>query len=256
MFPDHGPEQHAAIERQVWGELGATFADYAHMDRIVGEPERIEVVQRAALDAFSGGGRPAVFVSAHLANPFITAPAGARLGGSGSVLYQRDSNPIVDRMIDRRREAIGVELVPREGGMRALIRELTTGRSVGLVVDSRYDEGELVPFFGIATPTLTTPARLALRFGCELVPVRLERLTDGARFRVTFHEAVTPSDPTQGRSEQALDMTRQLNALFEQWIRERPGQWVIAKRRWPRRDSAGSSAEPAQSAGAAFLKRA
>ena len=68
-------------------------------------------------------------------------------------------------MIERRREAIGVDLVPRDGGMRALIRELGSGRSVGLVVDNRYDEGEWVPFFGIDTPTLTTPARLALRFG-------------------------------------------------------------------------------------------
>ncbi len=59
------------------------------------------------------------------------------LGGMGSVLYQRDSNPIVERMIEQRREAIGVDLVPREGGMRALIRELGSGRSVGLVVDNR-----------------------------------------------------------------------------------------------------------------------
>lgn len=256
MFPDRSPEQLTALERETWGQVGANFADYAHIDRIFGEPERVEIVQRVPLDVFSGSGRPAVFVSAHLANPVLTTAAGKRLGGAGSVLYQRDSNPIVDRMIERRREAIGVDLVPRDGGMRALIRELGSGRSVGLVVDNRYDEGEWVPFFGVDTPTLTTPARLALRFGCDLVPVRLERLTDGARFRVTFHEPVRASDPARDRSEQALDMTRQLNALFEQWIRERPAQWVTAKRRWPRRDSAGSSAAPAQSAGAAFLKRA
>ena len=29
-------------------------------------------------------------------------------------------------------------------------------------------------------------------------------------------------------------MTRDLNRLFEQWIRERPEQWLCLKRAWPK----------------------
>ena len=256
MFPEQTPEERAALEREIWGYWGAHFADYAHLDRIIAEPQRFEVVQRVPVDVVSHGGRPAVFVAAHLANVVLTVLAGKRVGVSGSVIFQRDSNPAVQRMIERRRSQIGIDLVPSEGSMRALVRELASGRSVGLVVDHRYDIGEMVPFFGVETPTLTTPARLALRFDCELIPVRLERVSDGARFRITFHEPVTPSDPTRSRSEQALDMTRQVNALFEQWIRERPGQWITVKRRWPRRESVGLPAESPPSAGVAFLERA
>jgi KDO2-lipid IV(A) lauroyltransferase len=254
MFPEQTPEERAALEREIWGQWGAHFADYAHLDRIIAESQRIEIVRRDP-GLVSGSGRPAVFVAAHLVNVALTLLAGKRVGRRGTAIFQPDSNPAVHRMIERRRSEIGVDLVPSNGSMRALVRELTSGGSVALVVDHRYDVGEMVPFFGVETPTLTTPARLALRFDCDLIPVRLERVSDGARFRITFHEPVRPSDPTRSRSDQALDMTRQVNALFEQWIRERPGQWITVKRRWPRRESAGLPAE-SPSAGVAFLEQA
>jgi KDO2-lipid IV(A) lauroyltransferase len=236
MFPDQSPEQHAALERQMWGEHGALFADYAHIDRICGDgsQERIEIVAPDWLLTHVRSGRPAVYVTAHLSSFHISTWAGTRLGGRATALYTPDSNPILDRLIQRRRDAIAADLVPREGGIRVLLRELAKGGSVGLAVDGRHDQGDMVPFFGIETPTVTTPARLALRFGCPLVPVRVERIADGARFRITFYEAVKPSDPTRSTGEQALDMTRQLNEQIERWIRERPGQWMIVKRRWPR----------------------
>src|SRR5262249_56167247 len=81
------------------------------------------------------GGGAGVVVAAHLANVGLTLLAGKRVGRSGSAIFARDSNPAVHRMIERRRSAIGVDLVPRDGGMRALVRELASGRSGALVVD-------------------------------------------------------------------------------------------------------------------------
>ena len=82
--------------------------------------------------------------------------------------------------------------------------------------------------------TSVMPARLALEFGCELVPARVERL-QGARFRVTVYEQVRPDEDTVDEQAQVLQMTRKVNALFESWIRERPDQWFCTKRRWPKR---------------------
>jgi KDO2-lipid IV(A) lauroyltransferase len=235
MFPEKSAAERAVLEREMWGEWGALFADYAHIDRICDAvQQRIEVAAPDWLHAHVRSGRPAVFVTAHLTSFEISTWAGTRLGGRATALYQPDSNPILDRMILRRRAVIAADLVPRQGGIRALMREMTQGKSVGLVVDSRNDVGEMVPFFGLDAPTVTTPARLALHFDCPLIPVRVERVTNGARFRITFHEPVKPGELARSRSERALDMTRQLNQHFERWIRERPGQWVIFKRRWPR----------------------
>jgi len=32
--------------------------------------------------------------------------------------------------------------------------------------------------------------------------------------------------------EEPLQLTEDLNRLFEEWIRNQPGQWVCMKRRW------------------------
>jgi KDO2-lipid IV(A) lauroyltransferase len=73
---------------------------------------------------------------------------------------------------------------------------------------------------------------LALRFQVPLVPVRVERL-DGARFRVTVYPPMTLRD-TGDRAADVLDAMTRINALFEDWIRERPEQWLWLHRRWPK----------------------
>lgn len=250
MFPGSTREEMAALERATWGQSGALMGDVAHLDTICGPEadERIEIVVKGTSRLFSDGG-PAVLVTAHVGNFHLATYAADRLGARLTALYRPDSNPYLDRMIQRRRLATRADLVPRDGGIRALMRALDEGKAVGLVVDQRFDRGEMVPFFGVDCLTNTAPARLALRYGCELVAVQVRRLGAAARFRVTFHEPIVPRNRSSNAREQALDMTAQVNACFEQWIRERPEQWFEAKRRWHRGAPIDAPAPPSAPAG-------
>ena len=78
------------------------------------------------------------------------------------------------------------------------------------------------------------PARLALKHGCDFVPVRVERLGRDARYRVTYCEPIRPRVANADLRGAARDMTEQLHSLFETWIRERPEEWWCGKRRWPK----------------------
>ena len=95
-----------------------------------------------------------------------------------------------------------------------------------------------VPFFGIDKLTSLIPARLAVRHGIDLIPVRTQRLEHG-RFRVTFLPPVEPPADVAGDVEKAMAMTTTVNAYFEDWIRAVPGDWFITQRLWPK------DAEPA-----------
>ena len=97
-----------------------------------------------------------------------------------------------------------------------------------------------MPFFGLNMNTSTTPARLALRYRCDLIPVHVRRI-DNARFQVIFEPPVMPATGITDEHEKILDMTRQVNALIEVWIREQPQEWLCSKRRWAK------DAEPARS---------
>lgn len=230
-FPDMPAEEVRALVPEVWGNAGAVLAEYAHMARLsapgspyldirfMGEPPQPQ--------------QPAIYVSAHQANWEVAGGALSSLGVPFTVLYTPPDNPWLDRLLVRSRRVLNCELLPRENSMRPLLRALQSGRSAAMVMDRRTDEGEAVPLFGHDKPTSTLPARLALKFDCPLIPIRVERLPR-ARFRVTFYPALSPTDATQSTDAIALDLTGQINRLFEQWISERPGEWFCSKRIWPK----------------------
>ena len=234
-FPDLSESERAALRREVWGNAGAVLGEYPHFKAICHDDfeGHFEFVEKWNLDDYRAGKRHGVFVSAHVGNWELCAAAAGRQGIPITVIYAPSRNPFIDRMLRRRREALGCRLVSLEEGARPLIRELGEGRSVGLVVDTRDDDGVPIPFFGLDKLTTLAPARLALRFDCDLIPVRIERLGH-ARFRLTVYETIRPDPALASDKDRAVQMMRDVNRAFEHWIRERPQQWLCIKRAWPR----------------------
>ena len=251
-FPNLSEAERGDLLREVWGNAGAVLAEYPHFKAICHDDfdGHFEFVEQWDLDDYRAGKRHGVFVSAHVGNWEFCAAAAGRQGIPITVIYAPSRNPYIERLLQRRREALGCRLVSLDEGARPLLRELGEGRSVGLVVDTRDDDGAPIPFFGLDKLTTLAPARLALRFGCELIPVRIERLGAAPRFRLTVHEPVRPDPALASDKDQALQMTRDLNRLFEQWIRERPGQWLCIKRAWPKTLEPGATRGQASRAAA------
>jgi KDO2-lipid IV(A) lauroyltransferase len=233
-FPGLGESERAALRRAIWGNAGAVLGEYPHFQAICHDfDEHFETVIEWDFADYRAGKRKGIFVTAHVGNWELAAAAAGHHGIPVTVIYAPSRNPFIDRMLRRRREALGCRLVSLEEGARPLIRELSEGRSVGLVVDTRDDDGVPIAFFGLDKLTTLAPARLALRFRCDLIPARIERLGD-ARFRLIVHEPIRPDPALASDKDQAIQMMRDLNRLFEQWIRARPEQWLCIKRAWPK----------------------
>jgi len=229
-YPELGTEERDAIARDVWSNFGAVLAEYPHLGRYAAPGSAaLETEVHPATRVLLGEGRPAVFVTAHLANWELPGLALGRLGVPLSVVYAPQSNPHVDAMLQRHRSALGCDFVPKTDSIRTLLGALKAGRSVGLLPDQRTDFGEQLPFFGRPAMTAISPAWLALRQGCPLVPVRVERCGQG-HYRVRVLAPLAGDDASRAG---VLALSRRLNALFESWIRERPGQWLCMRRRWP-----------------------
>ncbi len=232
-FPDWLPHRVEATALGVWAAAGRTLLEYPALGRI-GDPaeSRVRVVDLGGLEVVRGTGRPGVFVSGHLGNWNLLPVAADLAGVPLSVVYRRLRNPAVERLMAGWRATMGCRFLEVEGATRPLLRELQAGRSLGLLMDQRYDRGANVPFFGLPAPTTLVPARLALRSGLPLIPTRVQRL-EGARFVVTVHRPVPP-EPGLDEDTAARRMTEAVNGLFARWIAAAPAQWLCAKRRWPR----------------------
>lgn len=233
-FPQLDKAKRAAVARQVWYETGRVIAEIPNLDVICGREadKRLEVIDHYGLDEVQQNRKVAVFVTAHYGNWELSAGVGRILKLNLNVLHTHFSNPRIEQLLMSHRRALGCNFIPRQHGARGIIKALQRGQNVGVVMDQRYDEGKMVPFFGVPTPTGTAAAAIALKLNVDFVPVRVER-KNGANFRVTFYKKISHY-PELPADQRALAMTADVLAQFESWIRERPELWMCLKRRWPK----------------------
>ncbi|CAA7620102.1 lysophospholipid acyltransferase family protein [Magnetospirillum sp. UT-4] len=224
-FPDWDAARIEATLREVWDNMGRVAGEFPHIATI--SRDRVEVVGGEVLDRIKAAGGPGLFVSAHLANWELSGATVCGWGIPVALVYRAANNPHINEFFARGRapSAVAGQIAKGPEGAREIMAMLKRRGFLGLLVDQKMNDGIAVPFFGRDAMTAPAVARFAARFGIGIVPVQVERLR-GARFRITFHQPL-PTD-----ADTLATMT-EINRLFEEWIRARPGQWLWLHRRWP-----------------------
>lgn len=247
-FPQLDDAELDKLVVDAWGRAGRILAEYPHLDTILREDDRLQIEIREPIASYSDPGKPCVMVSAHQSNWEVVCSAMAKLGMPNASLYSPPSNPLLDKMLLDSRAALNCQLLPRDNSARLLMRALKEGRTVGMVMDRRVDDGQPIRFFGHDKTSTLMPAKLALKHHCELVPAQVIRLQD-ARYKVIFHPPIKPGNPAADETARATDMIQQLHRQFEQWISAEPADWFCSKRLWPKNterrqpDAAGGNTE-------------
>jgi KDO2-lipid IV(A) lauroyltransferase len=233
-FPDWDEQDLRRTTRGVFRQLGMAVAELANMDKIWSEREqRLEFCIDPLAQAHLNAGGATVFVTAHVGAWQVVNLISRQQNLTITVVFAEESNPQIRDTLRRLREAFGVKLLPTHAGIRPLLRELKAGNSIGLAMDTRLDTGEPLPFFGVDALTNTSAARLALRSGAALMPIRGERLRPG-HFRVSVMAPIASPVPDAKPADQAIAMTQLISEHFEEWIRAAPDHWMCLKRRWPK----------------------
>lgn len=230
VMPDAQPAVLQKTARGVWRNFGSVLFEYPHLPQIAAG--RVEVTMPDSVRDLFAAGRPMMFMTGHLANWELLASYISRQGPGLAIIYSPRKNTALDAMIQRFRTRDGSLYLTKQQALRRLTNKHLDGRSVGLLPDVRVDSGQPLPLFGFDAPTTVSPPRLAARLGYPLVPVRAKRLGP-ARFELEFAEPMEPQPEYDGKSA-AVELMTRFNALLEDWISERPDEWMCTKRRWPR----------------------
>jgi len=232
-LPELADHEIAKTIAQMWDNLGRVAAEYPHLRQIrVFEPGgRVETHGFEHMDRAVAAGRRMIIFSGHIANWEIGMLAAVQYGAEVAQIYRAANNPLIDRMITRFR-SIGGELIPKGSvAARRAIAVLRRGAHVTMLADQKLNDGIPVPFFGRPAMTASALAALALRFDCDVLPARVERL-GGARFRLTVFPPLPLPRSGDHHADVATLMTR-VNQTLEGWIRDRPQEWFWVHRRWP-----------------------
>ncbi len=233
-FPEKPEAEIQRIHLAMWDNLGRVIGEYPHLGRFrLYEPgSRVEVIGAEHVDRLRDDGKTGIFFSAHIGNWELASLGATQRGLPLARFYRAPNNPIVDTIVRLLRRSVAGELLPKgaEGARRALA-VMRKGGHLGMLVDQKMNDGIAVPFFGRAAMTAPALAQLALKFACPVVPAKVERL-EGARFRLTVYPPLEVA-PSGERQANVLALMTRVNALIEDWIRERPEQWLWVHRRWP-----------------------
>ena len=151
----------------------------------------------------------------------------------GISIYQRQSNPVLDRALRRGRLRLGnAEIFSRDDAGRALFRAIRRGDAFFNLPDMDFGtrDAAFVPFFGVDAATLLAPSRMARALDMIVQPVVAEILPGGRGYRVRFGAPWTdfPSDD-------AVADSARMNRWIESEIRANPAQYLWVHRRFKTR---------------------
>jgi KDO2-lipid IV(A) lauroyltransferase len=226
------------IVREVWDNLGRTVAELTHIGELR-ETSSGPGYQLSGWEHVEGGlknGGPSIFFGGHIGNWEITPPAAFIRGVDVGFMYRAASNPLVNGMIQRLREAKfgrNITMFPKgDAGARAAFAHLGRKRHLGILIDQKLDNGIAVPFFGLPAMTAPALASFALKFRCPVFPVHVVR-TGPARLHIICDPPMTLPD-TGDHEADVLALTAATNDVLERWIREKPGAWLWLHNRWPK----------------------
>jgi KDO2-lipid IV(A) lauroyltransferase len=236
-FPDKDAAWIEATLLEAWENLGRVAGEYVHMARIwdfdIDNPNtgRIQTDSVPLFDTLRLDGKPALCFAAHLANWELPAIAAAAHGLPSAVVYRMPNNKAVAKEIVRIRAPLMGRLIrTRAQAALEMAAALGAGEHLGMLVDQHFSRGVDVSFFGRRCKANPSVARLARRFDCPVVGVRVIRLPDRG-FRI---EGFGPYElPRAGDGQiDVVAATQMITTIVEGWIREYPGQYLWFHRRW------------------------
>lgn len=219
--------------RKMWDNLGRIVGEYVHIcalrprklveKYVVLSPETVENINLLQKKEKKGG----IIFSAHYGNWEIGPKTLIDQGFEVAVVYRPLNNPFVEEMTAKMR---GVKMIAKGAkGGKEIIEAIKKGQYVVILADQKVSEGEFVKFFHEEALTATSLARIALKYGVDLIPARCIRRDGEVKFDVELEKPLEI-----GQNDDVLAVTRQINARLEDWIYQHPGQWFWVHDRWKR----------------------
>jgi len=229
VMPEKNEKEITKIIKDMWENLGKVAGEYPHLSKF--DPEKnnkIQIYGKKNLLLVKKTKTPAIFFSGHLANWEILPNIAIKNGIPVLTIFRRPNNPFINFLIKYIRSNLPMAPKGKEGA-KQLIYSLKKGRSIGLVIDQKMNDGIKVPFFNKPAMTSDALAQLCLRIKSLVIPVGVERIKN-TNFKITFHDPLKITK--NGQKKTPLQIMTEVNLIIEKWIRKNPGQWLWLHRRW------------------------
>jgi KDO2-lipid IV(A) lauroyltransferase len=238
VFVDSDDDEIERLAQAHYGHLGRLLWEFLRSPWLSRERRhsmaRVENLE--ALLAAHEQGKGVLILTGHFGNFEVATTAGLALFPQAHGRFHFVRRPLqpewLDRLVTRRFRQAGFGVLPKRGGLDAILGILAAGDLVVFPFDQHAGrrEGVLAEFFGHPAGTLRSLAVIALQTGAPVVPAASWREPDGQH--VLRFESPVPAVESGDANEVIRSTTRAYNRALELLVVRHPEQWWWTHRRW------------------------
>jgi KDO2-lipid IV(A) lauroyltransferase len=234
-FPDRLPAQRASLKKRIYGHFGNMFMEIA---RVFARRDSRAILARAQvnhmeiLERALEKNRGVIVFSAHFGNwEWIPLILRERLGRRINSIARPLDNPLIENELRGFREAMGSQVIYKQGSLRTILKLLGDNEIVCLLIDQNTvtREGIFVDFFAHKASAITTVSQLYLKKDIPVVPVFLHY--EGEKIVLDVLPEIDFAADREGPAVLA-EVTQQLTWMIESQVRKFPEQWFWFHNRW------------------------
>jgi KDO2-lipid IV(A) lauroyltransferase len=232
-----GPEREQIII-DIWSNFGRVLAEYPHLYKFKNKKffnKYVKVENPQLFNDIVTKKILSIMVSGHFGNWEFNAIAAYHFNLILKLIYRRPNNYWLDGLLKKMRgEGTFAFFHPKgKEGAKALISSLGKKESVGMLADQKMNNGIASPFFGMEAMSPTAPAEFALKYKAKIYITRVIR-RKGCYFTFEIQELNPRTPAALDKEAQVQWVTDKINAQFEEWIKDQPGQWLWMHNRFPK----------------------
>ena len=228
-FPNEEIDNEKKIKK-IWENYGRILSDYIYLKDFRNGTKNnfINVEGREILNSIKKKKSPVVFVSGHFNNFELMAMEIEKNDIEVAAIYRPLNNLFLNPMMENIRKKYVCKRQIKKGisGTREILKLFKNGVSIALMIDQRVSEGKKIKFFNHEAYTTTIPAQLIKKFGCDVIPVHIER-NKRYHFNIKFFEPISFD-----KNKNIMQVTLELNKILEKMILKNPDQWIWTHNRW------------------------
>ncbi len=217
------PDQIVATAKKSLQNLAITALEYPRLS-IEKNIHRLATCQNPEPSAsMIQSGQGVIYFCGHQTNWEILFLEGTKRM-PGVAIGRPIKNDYLYRWIMALREKFGGKIIRPTNAYKEAFRALKQGKFVGIVGDQGMpDSGFSCPFLGREAWTSPLPALLSSRTGCPVIVATTRR--EFGRYTIHYSDPILPT-------EDPYVQMRQILAVFENAIKERPHEWLWIHNRW------------------------
>ncbi len=222
------------LAKQAWKHMGVVGSEFLYFNTRTPEQLKkiVELKGEENLKQVLAKGKGAIMVMAHIGNWELLGMYLSFIGYKLSPLVKTQSNELLDKVIQDKRQSVGMKTIPRSGFLRPIIAAFKNNEIVPFLVDQdARKRGIKVNFFGREASIPRGPAEFALRTGTPVIFAYIVKQAP-TRYSLVISEEL-PVKNTGDYEKDLVENTILFIDLIQKIIAEHPTQWLWMHSLWP-----------------------